>query len=350
MNNIIDIGFAEECESWRLCSRFFPSKIGGKPAWLDLQHIPTAEQLTCDYCQNPCIFLCQVYAPYDDDDRTFHRTLFVFVCRDPSCCKDNENGNVRVFRSQLSKVNIFYPSDPPVEKQHWRSDISVEKWTKTCNLCGIFSSKQCSMCKKVNYCGRFHQVWDWKNGHKSSCDRKNITSSSSKFLFQEYELVIERDDCHQESEDSNEKDKVEKYEFTKAEKTGSLQLEKEIDDDLLMMANSFEDKTFSKFTKRIKSNPHQVLRYNRGGKPLYISSENQMDDIPKCECGSERQFEFQIMPQLLVKLNLDNVLHNIDWGVLLIYTCKHSCATTHKYANEYVWKQDIVKVPINDSK
>jgi Programmed cell death protein 2, C-terminal putative domain. len=63
------------------------------------------------------------------------------------------------------------------------------------------------------------------------------------------------------------------------------------------MAESIEDKSFSKFSERISKNPDQVLRYDRGGKPLWISSDHIPidDDIPHCEyCGEKRQFEFQV--------------------------------------------------------
>ena len=122
----VDIGFAEKCEPWRLQSRFFPSKIGGKPAWLNLRDLPKKEQIACDYCKDPCIFLCQVYAPYEEDNKAFHRTLYLFICKNLDCCKTNKSGNLKVFRSQLEKFNEFYPSNPPVENKDWRTDISKE--------------------------------------------------------------------------------------------------------------------------------------------------------------------------------------------------------------------------------
>lgn len=77
---------------------------------------------------------------------------------------------------------------------------------------------------------------------------------------------------------------------------------------------------------------------------MYISSTHQADDIPKCdECGQERQFEFQVMPQLINYLKLEDVLHSVDWGILAIYTCKDSCTPQSKYLREFVWKQDIIK-------
>lgn len=63
-----------------------------------------------------------------------------------------------------------------------------------------------------------------------------------------------------------------------------------------------EDRQFCKFSSRIKRNPDQVLRYNRGGEPLWISSHHipNKDDIPCCEyCGQHRQFEFQVSRESL---------------------------------------------------
>lgn len=40
----------------------FPSKVGGRPAWLDPLHLPTQEQLTCRVSGKPLDFLLQVGA------------------------------------------------------------------------------------------------------------------------------------------------------------------------------------------------------------------------------------------------------------------------------------------------
>ena len=41
----------------------------------------------------------------------------------------------------------------------------------------------------------------------------------------------------------------------------------------------------------------QVLRYHQNGEPLWVSDEGKPSegDIPLCECGSERVFEFQVI-------------------------------------------------------
>lgn len=56
----VDIGFLEEKCSWLLHPKYFPSKVGGKPAWLDLNNLPNPTDLTCKICNDPCVFLCQV--------------------------------------------------------------------------------------------------------------------------------------------------------------------------------------------------------------------------------------------------------------------------------------------------
>lgn len=56
----IDLGFAEECEPWLLTNTYFPSKIGGRPAWLNLENLPVPDELKCSKCNESLVFLCQV--------------------------------------------------------------------------------------------------------------------------------------------------------------------------------------------------------------------------------------------------------------------------------------------------
>ncbi|XP_033325956.2 zinc finger protein RP-8 [Megalopta genalis] len=343
----VDLGFVEKCDAWRLECRFFPSKVGGKPAWLNLRDIPGEKDLRCEYCQEPCIFLCQIYAPYEDNETAFHRTIYVFICKKPECCKLNENGNLKVFRSQLPRTNEFYSSEPPVEEPDWRTDLNTSKWVKTCQVCGIYASNHCSKCKQVNYCCRIHQVFDWKSTHKESCGTNRYVVTNSKILFPEYEIIIETED---EKEDNNEinsekeKEEIEKYEnMLEKGETGTFQ-DEDVQTELLSMAKQKEDETFAEFRLTVDKYPDQILRYDRGGKILYISGESKIDEVPKClECNQERQFEFQIMPQLLNFLNLEDTLKCIDWGILTIFTCKNSCPSKNGYSAEYVWKQDIIE-------
>lgn len=82
----VELGFAEEAPAWRLRSEQFPSKVGGRPAWLSLAELPGPGALACARCGRPLAFLLQVYAPLPGRDDAFHRSLFLFCCREPPCC------------------------------------------------------------------------------------------------------------------------------------------------------------------------------------------------------------------------------------------------------------------------
>lgn len=82
----VELGFAvEPSGAWRLRSAYFPSKVGGRPAWLGEAGLPGPAALRCGRCQQPCAFLLQLYAPLPGRPDAFHRTLFVFACRGAAC-------------------------------------------------------------------------------------------------------------------------------------------------------------------------------------------------------------------------------------------------------------------------
>ena len=55
------LGFAEPpIKNTDLLRHRFPSKIGGRPAWLDPLHLPRREQLTCSVTGKLMNFLLQV--------------------------------------------------------------------------------------------------------------------------------------------------------------------------------------------------------------------------------------------------------------------------------------------------
>ncbi|XP_023234158.1 programmed cell death protein 2-like [Centruroides sculpturatus] len=351
----VELGFAEKTESWRLRSKYFPSKVGGKPSWLNLRDLPLEKHLECKLCQKPLVFLLQIYAPFEENPNTFHRSIFIFVCKDPRCCKSNENKNFVVFRCQLPRDNQYYSPQPPIEEECDSHKPSAEDFRKLCCVCGCVGTKQCSRCHSGVYCSRHHQKIDWIKRHKFLCVENNdpkakiaipeslIPTEKHNFLFGEYSIEMEIEEFNNELEaEKSEEEKMNEYKkFLKESKARIfMRGEDPNENDLEEMALK-SDKIFSKFMKIIKHNPDQIVRYQRGGMPLWISSSNTPTQIPKCPCGSERQFEFQIMPQLLNYLDVDNVKESIDWGILAVYTCIRSCEFGVAYKPEYLWKQDF---------
>mmetsp|Transcript_17857 Transcript_17857/g.24929 ORF Transcript_17857/g.24929 Transcript_17857/m.24929 type:complete len:525 (-) Transcript_17857:57-1631(-) len=179
------LGFAEPPE-FPLVSKFFPSKVGGKPAWLNLRNIPEAPK--CPKCAQVMSFLLQIYAARGAKkggcDGTFHRTLFLFLCRKASCLQLNKS--IRVFRSQLPRHNDFYSSEPPQYDDEDGNDDGNEKaelnpveGVQLCYVCGVLSSQRCSRCRKLYYCSRTHQAGHWRGGHREACVAAAGTSKAS---------------------------------------------------------------------------------------------------------------------------------------------------------------------------
>ncbi|ELU01157.1 hypothetical protein CAPTEDRAFT_54196, partial [Capitella teleta] len=353
----VELGFCEKTDEWRLQSHFFPSKVGGKPAWLRLNPLPKAEDLKCPICGHPCQFLLQVYSPLNDPS-CFHRTLFLFVCQEPSCCERNSARNFRVFRSQLPKDNEFYSSEPPKEDSpSWRDGPCAEKVTSVCAVCGCDGPFGCGKCKNAKYCSKDHQALHWKAGHKTKCGsggRCVKLTTTTKVLFPQFELVTETedlsdddydDDDDDDGEEKSEAEKMKEFEEVKASTKDSPNYDEKT---LQKMAASqqSEDQPFEAFKKRIQIDPQQVLRYKRGDTPLWVAKEAVPleGDIPPCKCGSARQFEFQarktVLPQMLNHLKVDRLDSSLDWGTLVVYTCSESC-DIEGYAEEYVFKQDF---------
>lgn len=191
----VDLGFVDKsCKL--LDSRFFPSKVGGKPAWLDLKNIPEAKDIICDECNQPRYFLCQIYCPYNEKDNGFHRTLYVFMCLSKDCFQPNSYKNFLVFRSQLPRINPYYPDTPPVEELSWRPDINCSKFgVKLCDMCGIRSSDiACDSCDKA-YCSDVHKV-----------AHKNCSSNDTSALLPEYGLNIEPENDYSDNDSCSEED------------------------------------------------------------------------------------------------------------------------------------------------
>lgn len=342
----VDLGFIEACEEHdSLLNIHFPSKVGGRPAWLNLETVPSADQLKCPLCQGQCTFLMQLYASLETDE-AFHRTLYVFVCPNEACNRPNSAANFKVFRNQIPRRNPFYDYHPVPE------DAQVAEARhkfKLCSVCGCRGPFDCAQCKRISYCSKSHQTIDWRAGHKEQCGKEKPETvagkGSSLVQLPEFEVVLEqerREDREQApKEDSDERLQREMAELRRIEADGTATMQEISGAELSRFAgDQEEDKFFSNFRKRIAGEPEQVLRYDRTGEPLWMAEANRLAsvDVPNCDhCQGERVFEFQLMPQLLNSLKSDT----LDWGVLAVYTCKQSCGAEGKYLAEFLHKQDI---------
>ena len=88
------------------------------------------------------------------------------------------------------------------------------------------------------------------------------------------------------------------------------------------------DAVFSRFMKKISPCPQQILRYCRGGRPLFLTEPpcSPAQTLPACgACGGARTFELQLMPALVSLLHAAGGGGQVEFGTVLVYTCTNSC-------------------------
>lgn len=79
------LGFLEDAEPWRLLSPQFPSKVGGKPAWLSFRGLPKLPELECELCHLPMVFLLQVSGNKEKINDLSPYVLHVFGLENSLC-------------------------------------------------------------------------------------------------------------------------------------------------------------------------------------------------------------------------------------------------------------------------
>lgn len=266
-------------------------------------------------------FVCQLYCPataaenQNDNDAAFHRAIYVFLCPNVTC------RNARVLRCQLPRKNKFYSyndNDEDEEEVDQKPKLNSDfHGTNSnafhfCEVCNQPASKKCPK-QELYFCCRDHQVEHYacvKNGRLSLC------------VYNEVEIVVE-EEPEEVKEDDDKIDKNQNEIFKHLDDT-----EEDVDleqDDLNIMTGARgigeEDSVTAEFYQRINRNNgsirDQCLRYNSGwqsssaDKMLFTSSvdipSSGCIDPPPCEnCGGKRQFEFQILPQLLHLIGVDS--------------------------------------------
>ena len=338
-------------------------KIGGKPCWINPRDIPT-QVLRCQICanrgkvrqcddhENKCIensegtilrFLAQIYSPADvetNNEAAFHRSFYVYCCPHPLCSTTKDaHQSVVVLRGQLCRENEFYPFDCG-QGNDWGSHNSSAWGINLCEICGQFSKGKCPLSKRC-FCSKDHQ----KAYHKLlKLLGRNMEDdiSLAPLIFAETELVIEEEPLEERS--SNEDENMVASEMNKDSMFAETD---DVDDDgqddgdieqsdlnemtgIGAMDGTSDPLTMEFYTRIGRANGDvkgQCLRYCRWPEfsdiendevqngPLWISSSNRpekTEDIPCCQyCGSQRKFEFQLMPQIIsVLLSNSNKANN----------------------------------------
>uniref|UniRef100_A0A1I7V4Y8 MYND-type domain-containing protein n=2 Tax=Caenorhabditis tropicalis TaxID=1561998 RepID=A0A1I7V4Y8_9PELO len=305
----------------------------------------------------------------------FHRSLFLFVCRNPSCSRPNDASNLKAFRCQLPRANDYYSFDGPMDPD-LDGDVpdprALSDAPGLCRICGCAAAKKCAKCQVARYCSQSHQVIDWPS-HKLECAKAAENGSiadeqknpQNAFVFKEFGIEIDQeympatlfdglsdDEGDDDEEEANAEDETEEEKqarireferFVKDNKGKNADMTKEDLD--AATAEQPKDLDFDKFNRLVHLNPDQIVRYKRNGVPLRATGLSDLsEEVEPCElCGAPRRFEMQLMPHLLSLIDVDCIGQSIDWASVYIYTCSASCQIPEDgYAKEFIAKQDFV--------
>lgn len=329
---VINLGFPYfEFSPSEVLRSNLPSKIGGKPAWINPHKLPT--DLKCRKCGACLIFLLQIYAPRIKVLNA-HRMIYLFACW--ICGED-----VKAYRSIVQDDSLL--------ADHFNLEIS----SQCCHHCllpaelrtvpvTITESNATNLTTSSS--GREHQRC--LNGLKYG------SNGTAQGMLAESVLEIE---CEAEIDKDLSKDGMDMPCIDEKELLSKLPLMDENDEEddnegELGPAGSAavsggQDLCLESYISYMTKYSGHVIRYG-GSEPVWFSDKEQIseNDVPICErCGSVRRFEFQVQSTLLDAAGY-NVGANLElaFGILCVYTCEKDCCFSDgasTYSEEFVYKQ-----------
>lgn len=289
------------------------SKVGGCPTiGLGLNNnFSYLSQTTCGICNGPLQFLLQVFHDKDDLKKIPTQATLVFICSKMTCLQEDQHQQYKQLeenpRRSIKALRVHSPhilcstSENEVQKG---TSSGLEDETKVWPEMELFIDKEDNT-NPIEY-------------EDSSDDTVEVSPTTNDVLPNPLE-----DPLQTESDDE--------FESAIFKETQDLSLDEQV---------------WEKFMATIARAQDQVLRVSNSlqAMPLWLSLQGQPNDsnIPTCiHCGQQQHFGFQIMPQLLSFLDLDDDPNSLDWGTIVIYTCKHGCLQSlgSSYVEDFVWIQ-----------
>lgn len=238
-----------------------------------------------------------------------------------------------------------------------------EIFKKLCAVCGCHATKSCSKCRATYYCCVDHQKIDWK---RHECNPKRINNEhqdtdsyvlrkANEFIFKEHAMEMDYDYAinvaneleNESDEDDNEEDDDDDVVERARKQIEDLKVNGQGQMDSLLDLDETKDVHYKIFTKALKRDPTQILRYDRHGTPLSATDHSFLPKkIPDCpNCKAPRSFEFQITPHILSEIEERGSVSPIDFATILVFTCSADCEILGSgYVEEYAFKQDFKMV------
>ncbi|KAK9317254.1 programmed cell death protein 2 [Lipomyces starkeyi] len=367
----------------------FDTRIGGLPIWLNPSSPPTLGRAKCKACESVMTLLLQAYAALENT--LYERVIYVYACKNVGCRR--RPGSVRAFRGIMrdeDKMRAVADKQKKEEERRNRkaaeaAERSKPQQTDLGNVLfgdgfgdganpfggGPGPSPESSV--------RAGATIDEVEQVSESLERTNINvahrpdavilapfepwppayeleSYKSWFLYVESEYLTNK-------AEQNINQRVEILASTSGSSNDGPD-----EWSALPESSSKIDSVFQNFADTVSDNPEQVVRYERKGSPLFYSKADEIGRllinrntghydnslIPHCElCGSVRVFELQLTPyaiQVLEEGSGIDILNGMEWGTIIVGTCKNDCVPSMIDKNGVGYQEEWVGVQWEETK
>ncbi|XP_028441068.1 programmed cell death protein 2-like [Perca flavescens] len=322
-------------------SSFLTNKVGGHPDWL-----PSISRQCprCGRCGAPLAHVVQVYCPLEASP--YHRHLHLFACPGAACSGRSDCWTV--LRSQCLEERTASRPAPAQE-----APPAATEWCDAADDWGLEEEEEEEE-EKVGWGGGVEEDSQGQEEkaapeEKASGEEVDVSGRASRIRLaprrmprarrssslragEESDLLGERDDLR------HARQLLREYESREGVVAagGGGELEGSAggggEEKYEKTSARHGDAVFSRFLKKISPCPRQILRYSRGGEPLFVSEPPAPADaaarLACSRCGGSRTFELQLMPALVGLLRRENGDDGeLEFGTVLVYTCTDSCWT-----------------------
>ncbi|XP_070828588.1 programmed cell death protein 2-like isoform X2 [Chaetodon trifascialis] len=318
-----------ELQPTRHHSSFLTNKVGGQPDWLP---VISRQSPLCGHCRAPLAHVVQVYCPLQSSP--YHRNLHLFACAGAKC--SGGSGCWRVLRSQCLEAEVAAAQTARRPAPAQEAPLAATDWCDTADDWGVEDSDDgWGGAKEVQEeaaapeaeAASETDVRSRLQGLRLGESPADVPVLRPLFISVEDESDLggEEDDLLHAQQLLHEYERREGVTVGELEGgSGEEKYEK--------MSARHGDAIFSRFMKKISPCPQQILRYCRGGDPLFISEppSDMARVVSACgSCGGSRTFELQLMPALVSVLQRwdGDADAGLEFGTVLVYTCRNSCWT-----------------------
>ncbi|KAM6937852.1 programmed cell death protein 2-like [Xenentodon cancila] len=335
-----------ELDSRRHPTSHVTNKVGGRPDWPPLTSAPSPR---CGGCGAAAAHLLQVYCPLEASP--YHRNLHVFACPRSECSGRAEGWTV--LRSQCLEA----PAAPSRSAPPQKAAPTATDWCDSADDWGMEEEEEEEEHEGGRTGGVENQVQDDAEDNPPVCDTDvsrqlqdlSLTPFENIPMFRPFFISVgeESDLCGEDEVLEHAQELLRDYE--RREGRVEVALEESSGDGKEKYEKSearHGDAIFSRFMKTISRCPQQILRYCRGGTPLFVTEppSSMAQVIPRCSCcGGTRTFELQLMPALvsLLQRTGGSAEAELEFGTVLVYTCTDSCwaSGSHTPVEEFCFIQ-----------